>query len=38
LGLSITHKTVLLHHGSIRITSKINEGTSFVVRLPLKQD
>jgi signal transduction histidine kinase len=38
LGLSIAHKTVLLHHGIIRITSKENEGTSFMVRLPLKQD
>jgi signal transduction histidine kinase len=38
LGLSIAHKTVLLHHGSIKITSKENEGTAFMVRLPLKQD
>ena len=34
LGLSITHTTVLLHKGSIRVSSKRNEGTSFIVRLP----
>jgi len=37
LGLSITQRTVLLHNGSIKLTSKENEGTMFVVRLPLKQ-
>ena len=37
LGLSITQRTVLLHNGSIKITSKENEGTTFIVRLPLKQ-
>jgi len=34
LGLSITHSTVLHHKGSIRVNSKENEGTTFVVRLP----
>lgn len=37
LGLSITHSTVLLHKGSIKVTSKEDEGTTFVVRFPLKQ-
>lgn len=37
LGLSITHSTILLHNGSIRVTSKEEEGTTFVVRIPLKQ-
>ncbi len=37
LGLSITQRTVLLHNGSIKIMSKENEGTTFVVRLPMKQ-
>lgn len=37
LGLSITHATVLMHNGSIRVSSKENEGTSFVVRVPLKR-
>ena len=35
LGLSITHSTVLHHKGSIRVNSKENEGTTFVVRLPI---
>jgi len=35
LGLSITHKTVLLHNGSIRLISKENEGSSFIIRLPI---
>ncbi len=36
LGLSITQKTVLMHNGSIRVSSKEGEGSTFVVRLPLK--
>ena len=35
LGLSITHKTVMLHNGSIRLASKENEGSSFIIRLPI---
>ena len=35
LGLSITHKTVLLHNGSIRLVSKEQEGSSFIMRLPI---
>ncbi|MDR1066057.1 MAG: HAMP domain-containing histidine kinase [Clostridiales bacterium] len=35
LGLAITRSTILLHNGSIRVTSKPNEGSVFVVRLPL---
>ncbi len=35
LGLSITHSTILLHNGSIRLTSKENEGSIFLVRLPI---
>ncbi|OGO85732.1 MAG: hypothetical protein A2Y22_04560 [Clostridiales bacterium GWD2_32_59] len=37
LGLAITQRTVLLHNGSIKLTSKENEGTMFLVRVPLKQ-
>ena len=37
LGLAISHSTVLLHNGSIRLTSKIDEGTVFVVRLPIRR-
>ena len=35
LGLAITHSTVLMHDGSIKVTSRENEGTTFVVRIPL---
>lgn len=35
LGLSITHSTILLHSGSIRVSSKEGKGTTFVVRLPI---
>ena len=37
LGLSITHSVVLLHNGSIKVTSKEEVGSTFVVRLPIKQ-
>ena len=35
LGLSITRSAVLLHRGSIRVTSKEGEGTCFIVKIPL---
>lgn len=35
LGLSITRKTILLHRGSINVSSVLGEGTTFVVKLPL---
>lgn len=35
LGLSITHRAILLHNGSIRIQSKENEGTTFVIKIPM---
>lgn len=38
LGLSITHSTILIHNGSIKVTSKEEEGTIFVVRVPLHQN
>ncbi|MCQ2978985.1 MAG: ATP-binding protein [Clostridia bacterium] len=37
LGLAITHRAIILHNGSIKVTSKVGEGTTFVVRIPLKQ-
>jgi len=37
LGLAITHATVLLHNGSIRVVSRENEGSTFIVTLPLHQ-
>jgi signal transduction histidine kinase len=37
LGLAITHSTILLHNGSIKLISRENEGSTFTVRIPLKQ-
>lgn len=34
LGLSIVKKIVDLHHGTIKIQSKLEEGTTFIVSLP----
>lgn len=34
LGLSIAHRIVLLHEGSIRVSSRENKGTAFYVELP----
>ncbi len=36
LGLSIANSTVLLHNGFIKVSSKLNEGTTFVLRIPLQ--
>lgn len=36
LGLAITHSTVMMHNGSIKVTSAEGEGATFVVRLPIK--
>lgn len=35
LGLAITKNAVLMHRGSITVTSKEGEGTSFLVKIPL---
>ncbi len=35
LGLSITRNVILLHKGSIRVHSKLGEGTTFIVRVPM---
>jgi len=37
LGLSISYSTVLLHNGSIRVTSNIDEGSVFIVRIPIRR-
>lgn len=37
LGLSITHATIMMHNGSIKVNSKEEEGTTILVRIPLKQ-
>jgi len=36
LGLAITKNAVLMHRGSITVTSKEGEGTTFLVKIPLK--
>ena len=36
LGLAITRSAVLVHHGAIRVYSRLGEGTTFTVRIPLK--
>lgn len=38
LGLAICRKIVELHNGSITASSKVNNGSSFFVSLPLKQN
>ncbi len=35
LGLAITRSAVLMHRGSIRVSSVLDEGTTFVVKIPL---
>ena len=37
LGLAISHQTVLLHGGVIRLASKEGEGSTFIVRLPVRR-
>ncbi len=36
LGLAITKGAIMMHHGAIRVNSKVKEGTTFSVRIPLK--
>lgn len=37
LGLAITHSIIVLHNGSVKIISGENEGSTFIVRLPLER-
>ena len=37
LGLAISHSAVLLHNGSLRLSSKTEEGSTFIIRLPLRR-
>jgi signal transduction histidine kinase len=37
LGLAITHGIIEQHDGTIHVESKIGEGSTFFIRLPLKQ-
>ncbi|MEE3467958.1 MAG: HAMP domain-containing sensor histidine kinase [Eubacterium sp.] len=38
LGLAITRSAVLLHHGSIKVHSVEQQGTTFNVRIPLRSE
>ena len=38
LGLAITRNAILLHRGAIKASSIVGEGTTFVVRIPLRKD
>ncbi len=38
LGMSITYKIIKNHHGDIRVESKLNEGTKFIITLPINQN
>jgi two-component system OmpR family sensor kinase len=35
LGLPVAKRIVELHHGSIRVSSKVGQGSTFTVRIPL---
>lgn len=35
LGLAITRKVIVMHRGAIKVSSKLKEGTTFSVRIPL---
>ncbi|OON93260.1 MAG: histidine kinase [Candidatus Epulonipiscioides saccharophilum] len=37
LGLSITYRTVIMHHGTISVESTEGQGSTFTLKLPLKQ-
>ena len=37
LGLAITHATLLLHNGSIQVKSEQNEGSLFILTIPLSR-
>ena len=37
LGLSISYKIIQSHNGQITVDSKLNEGTTFSIELPINQ-
>jgi PAS domain S-box-containing protein len=37
LGLNVAYNIVKKHHGTIDVTSKVGEGTTFTIRLPVHQ-
>jgi len=38
LGLSVTKKLIEEHNGEIKVTSEVGVGTTFTIKLPLKQE
>ncbi|MBI4698756.1 MAG: HAMP domain-containing protein [Nitrospirae bacterium] len=38
LGLSVTHSIIAKHKGDIRVQSRVGEGTTFTIRLPLYEE
>jgi PAS domain S-box-containing protein len=38
LGLNVAYNIIKKHHGSIDVTSKVGEGTTFTIRLPVNQE
>jgi PAS domain S-box-containing protein len=38
LGLNVAYNIIKKHHGSIDVTSKVGEGTTFTIRLPVHQE
>jgi two-component system NtrC family sensor kinase len=38
LGLNVAYNIVKKHHGAIDVTSKVGEGTTFTIRLPVNQE
>ncbi len=38
LGLAITRNAILLHRGAIKASSIVGEGTTFIVKIPLRKD
>jgi len=38
LGLSVSYGIIKRHNGTIEVKSKVNKGTTFIIKLPLKQN
>ncbi len=38
LGLSITQDAILMHRGTIKVNSRVKEGTTFTVQIPLSRE
>ena len=38
LGLTYVKKMIDLHHGTIKVTSEIGQGTKFIITLPIVKD